>query len=480
MSGSTTHAGGLRADEQRVKDTATADADSTADLLRARSVVKSAVIVLAASMVVALISYAWDWLEVLLKGESPEADEWFGLIGVAWLPLAVATTVRLLRFNRSLAVRAEEAVEAFRDTVHTAHGWVWKVDAELRVTWSSDGVTELLGYDTREITGRDVRELLGDDQEPGGHAFDEAARQDWTSGTTHRDGTVRTLSSTATPVYGTDGHIVGYRGFSADVTLEAAAALADQRVRDENAQIRARVEHSIREENALQIVLQPIVDLDRNEIAGMEALARFTAEPYRTPDVCFGEAWKVGLGVDLELRAVEAACRRLPDLPGRAYLSVNVSAQTILDERFHELLAGLGSAAGSLVIEVTEHTAVDNYDILAETMQRVRATGARLAVDDAGAGYASMQHILRLRPDIVKLDRSIIADSDQDPARRALIGAMSNFGASLGMTVVAEGVETSGELAVLTEEGLNHAQGYLLSRPAADPRVDWPERHLAA
>jgi PAS domain S-box-containing protein len=460
--------------------TAAGETDSTAGLLRARRVVKSAVIVLAASMVVAFISYAWDWLEVLIKGEAPEADEWFGLVGVAWLPLAVATTVRLLRLNRSLADQAEEAVEAFRDTVHTAHGWVWKLDADLRITWSSDGVSDLLGYDARQITGRDVRELLGDDPQTSTHAFDETARQDWTSNTTHRDGTVRTLSSTATPVFAPDGRIVGYRGFSADVTLEAAAALAEQQLKDEYAQIRARVEHSIREESALKIVLQPIVDLERNEIAGMEALARFAAEPYRTPDVCFGEAWTVGLGVDLELRAVEAACRRLPDLPGRAYLSVNLSAKTILDERLHRLLAGLGGQAARLVIEVTEHAAVDDYDILAETMQRVRATGARLAVDDAGAGYASMQHILRLRPDIVKLDRSIIADSDQDPARRALIGAMSNFGASLGVTVVAEGVETTAELAVLTEEGLNHAQGYLLSKPAIDPRVEWPDRHLAA
>jgi PAS domain S-box-containing protein len=456
------------------------DTDSTAELLRARSVVKSAVTVLAASLVVAFISYVWDWLEVLLKGETPEADEWFGLIGVAWLPLAVVTTVRLLRLNRNLAVQAEEAVEAFRDTVHTAHGWVWKVDADLRITWSSDGVNDLIGYEAQQIAGRDVRELLGDDPETSDHAFDETTRQDWISTTTHRDGTTRTLSSTATPVFAPDGRIVGYRGFSADITLEAAATLAEQLLQAEHEQIRARVEHCLREEDALKIVLQPIVDLERNEIAGMEALARFAAEPYRTPDVCFGEAWKVGLGVDLELRAVEAACRRLPDMPGRAYLSVNLSAQTILDERLHRLLAGLGSEAARLVIEVTEHAAVEDYDVLADTMQRVRATGARLAVDDAGAGYASMQHILRLRPDIVKLDRSIIADSDQDPARRALIGAMSNFGASLGVTVVAEGVETNAELAVLTEEGLNHAQGYLLSKPAADPRVEWPGQHLAA
>ena len=457
------------------------DAETAAELQRARKVVSSAVAVLAASMVVALISYAWDWLEVLLKGETPEADEWLGLVGVAWLPLAAATTVRLVRYNRSLAARAEEAVEAFRDTVHTAHGWVWQVDADLRITYSSDGVADLLGHDAGQITGRDIRELLDHDPADGGQATGPSARQDWISTATHADGTERTFSSTATPVYGAGGGVVGYRGFSADVTVEAAAASAEQRQRDETAAVRARIEHSIGDPGALQIVLQPILDMDRQEIAGMEALARFSGEPYRTPDVWFAEAWRVGLGADLEMHAVEAACRRLPGVPGNAYLAVNVSAQTILDQRFHRLLAGLGEQAARLVVEVTEHAAVDDYDTLADAIARVRATGARLAVDDAGAGYASMQHILRLRPDIVKLDRSIIADSDSDPARRALIGAMCNFGASLGVTVVAEGVETGAELAVLAEEGLHHAQGYYLSRPATDPHVVWPaDQHLAA
>ncbi|KUL30771.1 sensor domain-containing phosphodiesterase [Actinoplanes awajinensis] len=456
------------------------DTDTPAELQRARSVVSSAVTVLAVSMVVALISYAWDWLEVWIKGETPELDEWLGLIGVAWLPLAAATTVRLVRFHRSLAARAEEAVEAFRDTVHTAHGWVWQVDADLRIAYSSDGVGELLGYDAQQLTGRDVRDLLDRDPAASEHVFDTSARQDWISSAVHRDGTTRTLSSSATPMYGAGGCIVGYRGFSADVTVEMAAASAEQQLRQEQDAIRARVEHSMRDPGALQIVLQPIVDVDRNEISGMEALARFAAEPYRTPDVWFAEAWQVGLGIDLEMHAVAAACRRLPSVPAQAYLSVNVSAQTILDQRFHQLLAGLGAQAARLVIEVTEHTAVDDYDTLADSMRLVRATGARLAVDDAGAGYASMQHILRLRPDIVKLDRSIIADSDQDPARRALIGAMCNFGASLGVTVVAEGVETGAELAVLTEEGLHHVQGYYLSRPATDPQVDWPADRLAA
>jgi EAL domain-containing protein (putative c-di-GMP-specific phosphodiesterase class I) len=218
-------------------------------------------------------------------------------------------------------------------------------------------------------------------------------------------------------------------------------------------------------------MLQPIADLGRQEIAGVEALARFADEPYRPPNEWFAEAWDVGLGADLELRAIELAYARLSELPQHTYLAVNVSAQTLLDDRFTDLLTGLGDDARRVVVEVTEHAAIDDYDLLAGIVQRIRSLGARLAVDDAGAGYASMQHILRLRPDIIKLDRSIVADSDLDPARFALIGAMANFASSLGMTVVGEGVETPGELAALAENRISHAQGYYLARPAADPVV---------
>jgi PAS domain S-box-containing protein len=434
-------------------------------------VLSSAVVVLSVSLAIALVSYVWDWCDAIAEGGIPEPDEWLGLVGAAWLPLAALVTIRLVRLQRRLAVRAHEAEEAFEDTVGTAHGWVWQADAGLRITYASDGVGRLLGHRADQLLGRSVSEVLSESAELPLSA-ESARHQDWVTEARHHDGSVRHLSSTVASVQDDDGNVVAYRGFTADVTTETLAANVRAERRDRFEATRARIERAMREPDALQVMLQPIADLDRRRIAGMEALARFSGEPYRTPDVWFAEAWDVGLGADLELRAVELAFRRLPELPSHAYLAVNVSAQTLVDDRFLTLLRGLGQDGSRIVVEVTEHTAIDDYDALTGVLRTIRSMGARLAVDDAGAGYASMQHILRLRPDIIKLDRSIVADSNLDSARFALIGAMASFGSSLGMTVVAEGVETSGELAVLSENGISHAQGYLLGRPAAEAAVD--------
>ncbi len=443
------------------------------EVVQTRRVVSSAVLVLSVSMVFAFVSYVWDWWDAISEGGVPEPDEWLGLAGAAWLPLAAVVTVRLVRLQRVLAGRAREAVEAFEDTVHTAHGWVWQADADLRIVYASGGVQALLGHRSAELAGQDVLEVL----DAGARTTGGCPMAEWRDRVTearHRDGTVRYLSSTVSVVRGRTGAVTGYRGFTADVTAETITALAQEERRSEAEEVRTRIQRAIRNPDSLRVLLQPIADLDRHRIAGMEALARFAEEPYRSPDVWFAEAWDVGLGEDLELHAVALAYARLPELPPHAYLAVNVSAQTLLDERFIGLLTGLGDEARRIVVEVTEHAAIDDYDALAGVLQRIRALGARLAVDDAGAGYASMQHILRLRPDIIKLDRSIVADSDLDPARFALIGAMASFATSLGITVVGEGVETSGELAALADNHISHAQGYYLARPAADALVVLP------
>jgi PAS domain S-box-containing protein len=451
--------------------TAAAESETAGEADQARRVVSSAVVVLSVSMVVALVSYVWDWWDAISEGGVPEPDEWLGLAGAAWLPLAAVVTVRLVKLQRVLAGRAREAVEAFEDTVHTAHGWVWQADADLRIVYASGGVHALLGHRSADLAGADVLEVLDDTA----RATDDlglAERRDWVSRARHRDGSVRYLSSTVSFIRGRTGAVVGYRGFTTDVTAETITAIAHEDRCREADEVRARIQRAMRSPDCLRVLLQPIADVDQQRIAGMEALARFADEPYRPPNVWFAEAWDVGLGEDLELHAVGLAYARLPELPPHAYLAVNVSAQTLLDDRFVDLLTSLGDDARRVVVEVTEHAAIDDYTALAGVLQRIRALGARLAVDDAGAGYASMQHILRLRPDIIKLDRSIVADSDLDPARFALIGAMASFATSLGMTVVGEGVETAGELAALAENHISHAQGYYLARPAAEPVTD--------
>nr|WP_218645224.1 EAL domain-containing protein [Aquitalea sp. LB_tupeE] len=213
------------------------------------------------------------------------------------------------------------------------------------------------------------------------------------------------------------------------------------------------------------IVYQPIVQLARHEIIGYEALTRFSGEPVRTPDVWFNEAAEVNLQEELELVTISKALQGLTHLPGDTYLSLNASPATIVKPSLTRLLAGY--PLDRLMLEVTEHTSVDDYARMIEAIRPLRACGMKLAVDDAGAGYASFRHILKLQPDIIKLDISLIRQIDSHTECRALAGALIRFAEETGSKVVAEGVETVEELQALRKLEVNNAQGYLLGRPAS-------------
>lgn len=211
------------------------------------------------------------------------------------------------------------------------------------------------------------------------------------------------------------------------------------------------------------MVYQPIVHLVENRIVGHEALARFSAEPQRTPDKWFDEAGQVGLQQELEVALIEAALKGMDRLPPDSYLSLNVSPDTILAGALDNVLAHQPMVR--LMLEVTEHACVQDYALLAEALEPLRSKGLRLAVDDAGAGYASFRHILKLKPDVIKLDSSLIRNIDSDTGSRALAAALIRFAEETGCKVVAEGVETREELAMLRRLEVNKAQGYLLGRP---------------
>jgi EAL domain-containing protein (putative c-di-GMP-specific phosphodiesterase class I) len=215
---------------------------------------------------------------------------------------------------------------------------------------------------------------------------------------------------------------------------------------------------------ALMIVYQPIVDLRTGLVAGYECLTRFYGEPKRGPDQWFAEADAVGLGVELELFAAKRGLRALSTLPGSVYLGINLSPASLLDRRLYELLAQW--PAKRIVFEVTEHHVVDEYDALTAALEPLRRSGAKVAVDDAGAGYASFRHILRLQPDYIKLDISLTRGIDKHPGQRALAGAITDFGNATGSIIVAEGVETEGELKTLRELNVRKAQGYFFGKPA--------------
>lgn len=230
----------------------------------------------------------------------------------------------------------------------------------------------------------------------------------------------------------------------------------------EQALSRERVE-SMLWGDGLSMVYQPIVQLEAQRIVGFESLARFSSMPARTPDLWFEEASRVGLGDALEARAIECALAR-GHLHHDVYVACNVSPEVVLHG---SLPAALCDADLSrIVLEITEHTRVQDYDALARILRPLRARGMRLSVDDAGAGHASFRHILRLEPDYIKLDISLTRDIDTDRSRRALAAALICFAKETGAELIAEGVETRSELQTLRDLGVQKGQGYLLGRPA--------------
>lgn len=211
------------------------------------------------------------------------------------------------------------------------------------------------------------------------------------------------------------------------------------------------------------IVYQPIYRLSDRRIVGVECLSRFDLQPRRAPDVWFAEAHEIGLGIRLELNAMLTALDALRGMEGDFYVSLNVSPATLISGEIMGYLDAI--PAGRIVLEITEHSHVADYAALRERLQPIRALGVRTAVDDAGAGYASMRHVLATQPDIIKLDMSLTRGIDTDSPRRALAAALIEFARQTGSQVIAEGVETAQELAALRALGVNDAQGYHLSRP---------------
>ena len=212
------------------------------------------------------------------------------------------------------------------------------------------------------------------------------------------------------------------------------------------------------------MALQPIVDLATDEVCGYEALARFPASVGWTPDRWFETAEQVGMGAALESAAVHAALRLLPRIGPSHSLAINVSAGALLSSAsIPELFTG--PDAHRLILELTEHHRIEDPARLNEALWRVRAAGVRVAVDDAGSGYAGLERILALAPEVLKLDRSLVDGVAQHAGRQAMCEAMVRFTQRTGSRLVAEGVEIQQDLDVLRALGVDHAQGYLLGRP---------------
>ncbi|ORE92964.1 diguanylate phosphodiesterase [Stappia sp. 22II-S9-Z10] len=257
-----------------------------------------------------------------------------------------------------------------------------------------------------------------------------------------------------------DLNVVKLFAHLASLSIEAELT-ADRAAREK----RDRLEPYLSGRTPLTMMLQPVWDVTAEVPFGAEALCRFSGEPKRGPDKWFAEAGEVGLGAQLELAAVRRALETLPYLPQDSLLMINASPETVIDPGFGRMLEG--APFERLVVEITEHAIVEEYEPLVKALTPFRHSGLRIAVDDMGGGYASLCHVLKLQPDVIKADMSIVRNIDSDASRRAMISAMAGFAAETDTILLAEGVETAPELSTLLNLGVDLAQGYFLSRPVA-------------
>jgi PAS domain S-box-containing protein len=366
--------------------------------------------------------------------------------------------------RRQLFLR-EQAIAAASST---SADWLWETDRTGRLTYSSEGVRNLLGYEPGEVIGLLAHDLLAPQAREDGETLlsrsvDSRAGWDpidlpWL----HKDGRVVVLQGAAAPILDRRGVVTGFRGTRRRLTDamlgERDLAAARQRVA------------SVLTEGELTVALQPIIDFASGAAAGVEALTRFPDG--RSPDIWFHEAVECGLALDLDRMAFTSALATLRHIPAPCFLSINATPELLGDKGFQRRLLAPDIPADRLILEITEHERVASYEDLGEALRPIRERGVRLAVDDTGAGYASLNHVLQLRPDIIKLDRSLVSHVTSDPARRALVTALVLLALELDAVVTAEGIETPLELETLAALGVDHAQGYLLGRPSSQ-RDDW-------
>jgi EAL domain-containing protein (putative c-di-GMP-specific phosphodiesterase class I) len=250
----------------------------------------------------------------------------------------------------------------------------------------------------------------------------------------------------------------------------------------------ARLASVFADPSLLRLVFQPIVDLQGGAVAGYETLARFSTPDGRpseaTPDKWFAAADAVGRGAELEAVVVRQALAHLPTLPPNCFLTVNVSPHLLTQPELAEPLLAVDDLA-PLVLELTEHHAVGDLRPLIDLRDRLRAKGALLALDDAGSGYSGLQQMTQFRPQLIKLDRALVTGVDGDEVKLALVEMLGEFGGRIDAWLLAEGIETWGELQAFLRLRVPLGQGWLLGRPGPpwvqlDPAVRDRLRRQAA
>jgi PAS domain S-box-containing protein len=387
----------------------------------------------------------------------------------AWVIVAAGIAVPPCMLRRQRTLRCaqaalDKAARRFTAVTEATDELVGEVGADGTINYLSSTVQGYLGYEPEELIGRSIMRVLHPREHGRSRSLLEssvAKRQGW-SGERYvfltKTGDERLLVGSGALHVGPDNAILGFTG-----TLRRPEAVDVQGVQVEALRHRIR---RVMSAKTFHTLYQPIIDIQTGETVGAEALTRFTAEPQQAPDRWFTDAGNVGLGPRLELAALALALHGANELPGGLYLSVNLSPAAMASSELLTVLTHSHLPLQRVVIEITEHVSVQDYSTLRANIEGLRERGARLAVDDAGAGYASFRHILRLAPDYIKLDRTLIDGLESDPAQRALVNAVGTFANEIGATVIAEGIETAAELNLCRQMGLGAAQGYYIARPA--------------
>ena len=415
---------------------------------------------------------AWAILLPLLFGLEP----WSGrddparlsaLAPILLLPVLLHAAWRLVRQQRRDRIEASTTARLMDTVLSATRVWLWAVGADGRFTFSSRASRELLGYEPSDLVGRPCS-LIVDlaDLKTARKPDARAGREGLLLSARHRDGRRLSFEVVGMPRSEGGGGRSGFEGIARPLDVSTTQSTANQ-------EVSARLDQLFTT-RTLITAFQPIRDLGTGEIVGAEALTRFVSSPFRSPDQWFDEADSIGRGPELEFFALETTLLAAVELPAHLYIAVNLSPVACLDPRLRDIVRDSGLRPGRIVVELTERSAVADYARLAAALAPLRSAGLRIAIDDVGAGFSSMRHIVRLSPEVIKLDRTIVAGIDNDPNQRALCMAMVGFSSRIGASLVAEGIETDAELAAVTGMGVNAGQGYLLGRPSVLP-ADWSQ-----
>lgn len=266
----------------------------------------------------------------------------------------------------------------------------------------------------------------------------------------------------------------GERPLSGDVAGEVMDALTERvRLEADDRDTRGQLERQVRRflsGRDMRMAWQPIVRLHTNEVVGAEALPQFRNAGRRTPEAWFREAWRLGFGAELEIAVLEAAAARLEQLPKQLFIAVNLSPGCLVTPDFLGAVKHLPWER--VIVEVTERSSVDDYGQLRTAVRELRRRGGRLAVDDAGAAFASLRHVAEIEPDLVKIDERVAQNIHMDPRMYALATALISFARELGAEIVAEGIEHRGQLDAVKAIGVEFGQGPIFTGVADSKGVE--------